>query len=225
MSGQFKESHEWHVDQHLRSRGLSAKDVDFANYDRIGAASGQGDSYPSSFTNARQSVDGIATNYGVKPDGTVQKPLKISGQAAVDQNQLNNLSHGTGGFELDPVRLNPLDTKPVLQQQIDSVFQSGKSQDPQAIAKTIDRWHKQASIGQHATGDASLNRIARASQDSLNRIQPRLLDTARAIRRNPEMLETILKQNHYSDVSEFLAEGADALLYAENCFDFVTKGG
>jgi len=218
---QFKESQEWHVDQHLRSRGLSAKDVDFANYDRIGAASGQGDSYPSSFTNARQSVDGVADVYRVNPDGTVRNPYRTSGQAAVEQNQLNILSHGTGGYELDPVRLNPLDTKPVLKQQIDAVFKSGKSKDPQAIAKTIDRWHKQASIGQHAGGSAELEQLAKASQGSLNQISPRLLKTSRAIRQNPELLDTILKQNHYADLSEFLAEGADSLRYADNLFDLV----
>jgi hypothetical protein len=230
----LKENHTSHVNHSLSSRGqirmpdgttrgLSANDVDFASYDRIGAASGQGDSYPSSFTNARQAASGTGEVYKVNPDNSIRQPYKTSGQAVVDQNQLNNATYGTSRFELDPVRLNPQDTQPVLKQQLESLFKGDHASDPQYVAKTVERWQKQATVGQFSVNkDGISDFTAAASRKSVEQMNPRLVNTARQIRNiksDPGAIDTIVRQNGYSGIEEFLQEGTEAMRYAGELFN------
>lgn len=227
----LNEAHTSNVGQSLKGKGLTTKDVDFGSYDRIGSASGQADSYPTSFTNARTGVDGTAEVTRVSADGNrISQPYKTSGQTAVDANQLNTRSYGTGRFDADPTRILPADTKPVLDQQIKSIFDGGKTGNPEALAKSVERFHKQASIGQHSTliRDPQIGRlpdqVAVASRNSLNQASDRMITTSRLIRNvktDPSQISEIARQNGYGSVDEFMQECIEFLKHAEAEFSVV----
>lgn len=151
---------------------LDAADVDAASYSGFGSGAGPADSYPTGYTQARQSIQGRTEVYRVSPDGSVAKPYTISGQAVVDQNALNGLVD-TGSLPPDPTRISFSEMAPILEQQKISV---ANHSDVKSVAKAIDRTHQT---------------VARRSGQPLP--NPTLVDAAVRIRANPRDTHRILQ--------------------------------
>ena len=117
---------------------LDAADVDAASYSGFGSGAGPADSYPTGYTQARQSIQGRTEVFRVKPDGSVAKPYVTSGQAIVDQNALNGLVDN-GVLPPDPTRISMSEMAPILEQQKISV--AGHSE-VKPVAKAVDRTYQ-----------------------------------------------------------------------------------
>ncbi|UMZ73689.1 hypothetical protein [Natranaerofaba carboxydovora] len=197
LSRRFTEYHARNVDQSLQSRGLSAQNVDYKSYDRIGKGAGQADSYAEGFTNARQATSGTAEVYRVNADGSVQSPYRTSGQAAVDANQLNNAQYGTGRITDNPTAFTPEEVKSVLNQQIRSV--TTNPNDPLVVAKALGRAEKGANV----------------LQQSLN--NPDLIRAANEINQNPGRLNEVIETYGLSSIEAFNEIGRNAITeYSRN---------
>jgi len=200
LSKKFAETHENAVDQTLRHRtGLSASDVDYKSYDRIGGGSGKADSYAEGFTNSRQAGQGSGEKYTVNPDGTARDPVPVSGQTVVDQNQLNKAKYDPDyHFPEDPTRIPRSEVPSVLEQQTASIAKH--PDDPLTIAKAVGRTEKIANVAGDSLGD------------------PRLTQTAREIYENPGRMNEILKKNGFVDAhgnpdpSAFCNQGASKVV-------------
>ncbi|MEW6757615.1 MAG: hypothetical protein AB1347_05285, partial [Acidobacteriota bacterium] len=183
LSKKFTNAHEANVNKSLQDRtGLTADDVDYKSYDRIGGGSGKSDSYAEGFTNSRQAGQGSGEKYTVNPDGTARDPVQVSGQTIVDQNQLTKAKYDPDyKFPEDATRIPPSEIPSVLEQQTASI---GKHpDDPLTIAKAVGRTEKVANVVGESLGD------------------PRLTQTAREIYENPGRMDEILKKNGFVDAA------------------------
>ncbi len=183
LSKKFTNAHEANVNQSLQDRtGLTADDVDYKSYDRIGGGSGKSDSYAEGFTNSRQAGQGSGEKYTVNPDGTARDPVRVSGQTVVDQNQLTKAKYDPDyTFPEDATKIPPSEIPSVLEQQTASI---GKHpDDPLTIAKAVGRTEKVANVVGESLGD------------------PRLTQTAREIYENPGRMDEILKKNGFVDAA------------------------
>lgn len=197
LSKQLQKSHISSVGDSLKRSGLSADDVGFSSYDRIGSASGQADSYGSRFTNVRQAGAGTAQVY--TPDGKGGfKVHSTSGQAAVDQNLLNKQTYGTGTIPPDPVKLLPRDVPSIIKQQAGSVMNN--SGDPLTVAKALGRADKVSQIIKN-------NGILPVSMSDTN---GNLVRMANDIYANPGSINTVLRNNGMT-LEQFLKQSKDVL--------------
>lgn len=194
---ELQKNHTSAVGESLSQGGLSADDVGFASYDRIGSASGQADSYGSRFTNLRQAGSGSAQVY--KPDGQGGfKIHKVSGQTAVDQNLLNNQHYGLGDIPSQPTKLLARDVPSIVRQQTTSLLKS--SQDPLSVAKAITRANKVS----HIIKNEGL--LPRSIQD----MNQRFVAMADDIYADPSSMAEVLRRNGKS-LEVFLKESKDLL--------------
>lgn len=194
---QLQKNHISSVGNSLGKSGLSADDVGFSSYDRIGSASGQADSYGSRFTNVRQAGSGTAQVY--TPDGKGGfRVHSTSGQAAVDQNLLNKQTYGTGTIPADPVKLLPRDVPSIIKQQAGSVMKNPG--DPLAAAKAIGRADKVSQIIKN-------NGILSKSMRDMN---GKLVRMANDIYANPGSINTVLGRNGMT-LEQFLKQSKDVL--------------
>ena len=181
LSKKFSDTHQSSVDQTLRNRtGLTANDVDYKTYDRIGGGSGKCDSYAEGFTNSRQAGQGSGEKYTVNADGTARDPVKVSGQTVVDQNQLNKAKYDPDyKFPEDPTKIPPREIPSVLEQQTDSLGRH--PDDPLTVAKALGRTEKIANTVGESLGD------------------PRLTQAAKEIYENPGNMDQVLKNHGFVD--------------------------
>lgn len=194
---QLQKNHISSVGDSLEKSGLSAKDVGFSSYDRIGSASGQADSYGSRFTNVRQAGAGTAEVY--TPDGKGGfRVHSTSGHAAVDQSLLNKQTFGTGTIPADPVKLLPRDVPSIIKQQTGSVMKYPG--DPLAAAKAIGRADKVSQIIKN-------NGILSKSMKDMN---GKLVRMANDIYANPGSINTVLRRNGMT-LEQFLKQSKDVL--------------
>jgi len=159
LSRRFTESHSSNVDQALRSRGLSAEAVDYKSYNRIGSSSGQADSYAEGFTSSRQAGSGTAEVTRVNADGSIGGTHQISGQSAVDANQLNRAHYSTSEVTDFPSSFTPDEVPSVVQQQVKNI--SKNIDDPLSVAKSVGRAEKAANVASQSLNDPDLVRVAR----------------------------------------------------------------
>ncbi len=149
LAKDFKKVHDSNVDDFLQDRGLTKDDIGYSSYDRIGGKSGNADSYPQDYTNARTSVQGEADVYKVSRDNSVRDPYRTSGQTMVDQNNLNkyNASGKSAAdfddFARDPTYIRKSEVPDLVNQQAQAV--EGKT-DPDKVAKALSRTAKAAAI-------------------------------------------------------------------------------
>lgn len=194
---QLHKNHISSVGDSIKRSGLSADDVGFSSYDRIGSASGQADSYGSRFTNVRQAGTGTAEVF--TPDGKGGfRVHNTSGQAAVDQNLLNKQAYGTGTIPADPVKLLPRDVPSIIKQQAGSVMKNPG--DPLAAAKAIGRADKVSQIIKN-------NGILSKSMKDMN---GKLVRMSNDIYANPGSINTVLRRNGMT-LEQFLKQSKDVL--------------
>ncbi|MEO0492368.1 MAG: hypothetical protein AAF081_03015 [Actinomycetota bacterium] len=166
------------------ARRLTREQMDHASYSGMGSFSGQSDSYPSGFTHSRQSIQGSTEVYTVSSGGGVSS-YSTSGQALIDQNELERLRHtgslsstNIGGGDLDvmwhdPTRIPPAELGPLLEQQLKA---AEKYTDVKSVAKAVDRAEYVAS----RTGTAMAD--------------PALVRASVAIRADPRSTATVLRE-------------------------------
>lgn len=147
LSRRFRDVHQENVDRQLIQRDLMPQDVGYNSYDRIGAGE-QADVYGSGYTSARQATQGTTDVYRLSPDGNqIHEPRRSSGQALVDQNQINNANYDPCNFDGDATRIPPREVPGIVEQQVRAV--EGRS-DPECVAKALSRTDKAAAINGHA---------------------------------------------------------------------------
>jgi len=179
LSQDYAKYHEDHVGSQLKTKGLTTKDVDFGTYDRImkGHSGGPADTYPTGFTSARQSISGTTTVYKTDDLGNVKMTYKTSGDALVDQNVLMKTDYGTKGVVDDPLKISNKELKPIFEQQ---KMAMNKYTDPKSIAKGLNR------------ANYCTTRCGQSIPD------PKLMNVATEIAKNPQKMNEILQSNGYS---------------------------
>ena len=187
LARKFTDTHGGAVDDCLKQKGVTATDVDYKSYDRIGPGAGQTDSYPEGFTNARQ-AQGRTTVHKVDKAGNYEGSYQTSGQTTVDQNQLMKDQFG-GKMSPDPTRISPKEMSPLLDQQKASALSHS---DPKSLAKAVNRSNYVAGKVGQPLGN------------------PDLVDIAGKIGKNPQQMNSILKHHGLSE-GQFVGQAKDML--------------
>ncbi|NCA98585.1 MAG: hypothetical protein EOM70_04315 [Clostridia bacterium] len=206
---QFTNAHEANVSKALGQKGLDANAVGFKSYDRIGSASGQADSYAEGFTNARQAASGSGEVFKVRADGSIRS-YQTSGQAVVDQNQLNKALYKTGDLLDNPTAVPPREVPSIIHQQMQSI--SKNPSDPLTIAKAVGRTEKGANL------------LVDSLQD------PKLTRAASEIYENPGRTSEILKKFGFTDAagnadpSKFCQAGREAVTRFDQSLKSIQPG-
>ncbi len=150
---------------------LSASDVDFKTYNRIGAGAGQSDAYPLGYTNTRQSIWGTTERYYRGPDGQM-RVVQVSGDTIVDANAMQT-ARITGRMPADPTRIDVGEMQSLLRQQVSS---ANSHADVKPLAKALGR------------ADYAAQRLG-------VQIDPNFVDIANQVTANPQEMNRILTQN------------------------------
>lgn len=167
---------------------LTAQQMDTASYAGFGSMT-QSDAYPAGFTRSRMEVQGSTTVYSVDAAGEV-KSYDTSGQAIIDQHELERLRHTGELLDIDPTRIPASELEPLLKQQIDAI---GKYDDAKSVAKAVDRV-------QYIAG-----RVDKPMYDSA------VVDAAIAIRANPRATADVLAELGMSE-AEFVAQAKNVVM-------------
>jgi hypothetical protein len=167
LSKRFADAQDQFVDDSLRQRGLSAHDVDYKTYDRFGNP-GPSDSYPDGFVRTNQATQGKTTVYKPKLDGEISS-YQTSGQAMTDQDALlkQSMDGGKAPVESAP-KITSQDAQKLIDQQLKAV--SNPNVTPEKAAKALLRVDKGASLS------------------GLDRIDPKLMETAKLWREFPQQM-------------------------------------
>jgi len=206
LSKQFKSTHQATVKEALKPLGV---DGQYSTFDRIGSGSGQADSYAEGFTNARQAGSGTGEVFKVKADGSIRS-YQTSGQAVVDQNQLNKAIYKTGDLLDDATAVPPKEVPSIINQQLQAIDKYPS--DPLTIAKAVGRTEKGA----------------RLLVDSLN--DPKLTQAAAEIYDNPGSMTDVLKKFGYTDAagnadpSKFCQAGREAITQFDQSLKTIRPG-
>jgi hypothetical protein len=167
LSKRFADAQDQFVDDSLRQNGLSAHDVDYKTYDRFGKP-GPSDSYPDGYVRTTQATQGKTTVYKPQADGDIGS-YQTSGQAMTDQDALIKQSLDGGNPPVEPApRITPQDAQKLIDQQLKAV--SNPNISPEKAAKALLRADKGVSLS------------------SLERLDPKLVETAKMWREFPQMM-------------------------------------
>lgn len=167
---------------------LTAKQMDTASYAGFGSTT-KADAYPAGFTRSRMEVQGSSTVYTVDDGGGVTS-YDTSGQAIIDQHELERLRHTGELLDIDPTKIPASELEPLLKQQIDAI---GKYDDAKSVSKAVDRV-------QYIAG-----RVDKPMYDSA------VVDAAIAIRANPRATAEVLSELGMSE-AEFVAQAKNVVM-------------
>ena len=183
LSRRYRAVYQRQVDRAIHQRtGITATEIDLNIFDRIRPGTGQGQTYASGYTNARQSTWGSTRVY--RPG---QRPYTTSGDALVDENALG-IGRTTGTVPTDPTRMNADEFRSVVRQQLAS---GNRNNDATSLAKALERAREPA-LRLGVRGNSNLSRIAQQ------------------IRNNPQQQAAILSSNGMTE-AQFVQQSRQEL--------------
>ncbi|MBF0215719.1 MAG: hypothetical protein HQL30_01865 [Candidatus Omnitrophica bacterium] len=173
LSKSFAKDQDKQVNKFLMKKGLTAGDVDYKTYDRIGSSSGHADSYSDGFVRTQQAAKGTTTVYtGLGGNGQV-KAYKTSGQAMTDREALNRLDiSGDRALLTSGPKITASESNSIIGQQMKALSKPDIS--AEKASKALLRTDK-----------------AEALMNNKN-IDPDLIEKARLIRERPQDVSKIL---------------------------------
>ncbi|MEI7768039.1 MAG: hypothetical protein WCJ97_11455 [Phycisphaerae bacterium] len=190
INQEYRALHNENMEEALKSRGLTSKDVKAESYsghgnDVGGSAPTAGgtkppaDSHSANFIAARDNAQGKIKVY----NGETGKAHLASPDAMTDQIQINKNTHGLP-MDPDPTRMTKKDFNDLIHQQkvaLDSLAEQGHSGfiDPKSAAKSVNRFN----LGQQGL------------HTNVPAPHPQLSSIAAQIGKNPQSMSQILKAN------------------------------